>query len=261
MKNANLFKVTCPHDCPDACSMEVEIDKITKKVMKVSGEKSHPVTKGFLCNKVNNYIDLIYNKDRVLYPKIRVNSKQEKQAKWKKISWEDAIDIISRKLDHTLKEYGPNSILPYSYSGTLGLVGFLGLGEAFFNKLGAIKLLRTICTAAGEEAEALTDGRIGNADIENIPKMDLILLWGTNTFSTNVHMVPFLEEARRNGAKIICIDPRVTRTSKFSDIHIQPKPGTDSALALCISKYMFDNNLVDVNFLKKKYYRMGKVFK
>ena len=251
MKNTNLFKATCPHDCPDACSMEVEIDEVTKKVIKVSGEKSHPVTKGFLCNKVNNYIDLIYNKDRVLYPKIRVNSKQEKQAKWKRISWEEAIDIISRKLDHTLKEYGPNSILPYSYSGTLGLVGFLGLGEAFFNKLGAIKLLRTICTAAGEEAEALTDGRIGNADIENIPKMDLILLWGTNTFSTNVHMVPFLEEARRNGAKIICIDPRVTRTSKFSDIHIQPKPGTDSALALCISKYMFDNNLVDIDFLKK----------
>ena len=153
MKNTNLFKATCPHDCPDACSMEVEIDEVTKKVMKVSGEKSHPVTKGFLCNKVNNYIDLIYNKDRVLYPKIRVNSKQEKQAKWKRISWEDAIDIISRKLDHTLKEYGPNSILPYSYSGTLGLVGFLGLGEAFFNKLGAIKLLRTICTAAGEEAD------------------------------------------------------------------------------------------------------------
>ena len=84
----NLFKVTCPHDCPDACSMEVEVDEVTKKVMKVSGEKSHPVTKGFLCNKVNNYIDLIYNKDRVLYPKIRVNSKQEKQAKWKRISWE-----------------------------------------------------------------------------------------------------------------------------------------------------------------------------
>ena len=115
MKNANLFKVTCPHDCPDVVLWKLKLIKLLK-VMKVSGEKSHPVTKGFLCNKVNNYIDLIYNKDRVL-SKNSSKFKAREAGEVEKISWEDAIDIISRKLDHTLKEYGPNSILPYSYSG------------------------------------------------------------------------------------------------------------------------------------------------
>lgn len=242
--------VSCPHDCPDACSMHVTVDTRTGKAVDVKGDPTHPVTRGYLCNKVNNYLDLVYNDRRVMYPRRRIGPKGP-GAKWQRISWDEALEEVAARLKQVIDEDGPEAVLPFSYSGTLGVLGFLGMGERFFNRMGACRLERTICTAAGAAAEMFTTGRVGDANVEDMPDMDVIILWGTNLVSTGVHAMPYVTQARANGAKIIAIDPRVTRTTAFADWHLQPRPGTDAALALGMMKVIVDRGLHDLEFLKK----------
>lgn len=244
-----VVHVACPHDCPDACSMRVTVDTRSGRAVEVRGDPTHPVTRGFLCNKVNNYLDLVYNDRRVMYPQRRIGPKGP-GATWERISWDDALSEVAQRLAKIVDEHGAEAVLPYSYSGTLGLLGFLGMGERFFNRMGACRLERTICTAAGAAAEMYTTGRVGDANIEDISEMEVVLLWGTNLVSTGVHAMPFINEARTNGAKIVAIDPRVTRTTAFADWHIQPKPGTDAALALGMMKVIVDRGLHDEDYLK-----------
>jgi len=245
-----VARVACPHDCPDGCAMRVTVDETTGRAVKVEGDPTHPVTRGYLCNKVNNYLELVYNPNRVMYPHRRVGPKGP-GARFQRIGWDEALAEIAAKLKGVLAEHGPDAVQPFSYSGTLGILGFFGMGERFFNKMGAARLERTICTAAGAAAEMHTFGRVGDANIEDLPKMELVILWGTNLVSTGVHAMPFVNEARANGAKIIAIDPRVTRTTAFADWHIQPRPGTDAALALGMMKLIVDRGLHDEAFLRE----------
>lgn len=245
-----LVRATCPHDCPDACSMLVTVDVKSGRAVKIEGDPAHPVTRGYLCNKVNHYLELVYNDKRVLYPYRRVGPKGP-GAKWQRIGWDEALDEVASGLKRVIAEHGAEAVLPYSYSGTLGILGFLGMGERFFNQMGACRLERTICTAAGAAAEAFTTGRVGDANIEDLPQMDLVILWGTNLVSTGVHAMPFINQARENGAKVVAIDPRVTRTTAFADWHLQPKPGTDAALALGMMKIIVDRGLHDREFLRQ----------
>lgn len=245
-----VARVACPHDCPDGCSMHVTVDKESGRAIKVEGDPTHPVTRGYLCSKVNNYLELVYNDKRVLYPHRRVGPKGP-GAKFKRIGWDEALQEIAGRLKSIIAEHGAEAVQPFSYSGTLGMLGFLGMGERFFNKMGAARLERTICTAAGAAAEMHTFGRVGDANIEDLPQMELVILWGTNLVSTGVHAMPFVNAARENGAKIIAIDPRVTRTTGFADWHIQPRPGTDAALALGMMKIIVDRGLHDQAFLER----------
>ncbi|MGH8678040.1 MAG: molybdopterin-dependent oxidoreductase, partial [Burkholderiales bacterium] len=194
----SFVRVTCPHDCPDACSMQVTVDEASGRAIRVEGDPTHPVTRGYLCNKVNHYLDLVYNSNRVLYPHRRVGPKGP-GARWQRIGWDEALDEVATRLKQVIERYGAEAVLPYSYSGTLGILGFLGMGERFFNKMGACRLARTICTAAGEAAETYTTGRVGDANIEDLPQMKVVILWGTNLVSTGVHAMPFINEARANG--------------------------------------------------------------
>ncbi|MBI3527579.1 MAG: molybdopterin-dependent oxidoreductase [Betaproteobacteria bacterium] len=245
-----IVHVACPHDCPDGCSMRVTVDTASGRAIKVEGDRTHPVTRGYLCNKVNHYLDLVYNDKRVLYPHRRVGPKGA-GAKFQRIGWDEALNEIAVRLKAVISEYGAEAVQPFSYSGTLGMLGFFGMGERFFNKMGAARLERTICTAAGAAAEMHTFGRVGDANIEDLPDMEVVILWGTNLVSTGVHAMPFVNAARDNGAKIIAIDPRVTRTTAFADWHIQPRPGTDAALALGMMKVIVDRGLHDVDFLER----------
>ncbi|HKQ24823.1 MAG TPA: molybdopterin-dependent oxidoreductase [Burkholderiales bacterium] len=245
-----VARVACPHDCPDACLMRVTVDTESGRAIRVEGDQTHPVTRGYLCNKVNHYLDLVYNDQRVLYPHRRVGSKGP-GAKFQRITWDEAFTEVAARLKSVIAESGAESVQPFSYSGTLGILGFLGMGERFFNKMGAARLERTICTAAGAAAEMHTFGRVGDANIEDLPQMDVVILWGTNLVSTGVHAMPFVNAARANGAKIIAIDPRVTRTTAFADWHIQPRPGTDAALALGMMKIIVDRGLHDLDFLRR----------
>ena len=245
-----VARVACPHDCPDACLMRVTVDTESGRAIKVEGDPTHPVTRGYLCNKVNHYLDLVYNDQRVLYPHRRAGPKGP-GAKFHRITWDEALTEVAARLKEVIAERGPEAVQPFSYSGTLGMLGFLGMGERFFNKMGAARLERTICTAAGAAAEMHTFGRVGDANIEDLPQMDVVILWGTNLVSTGVHAMPFVNAARDNGAKIIAIDPRVTRTTAFADWHIQPRPGTDAALALGMMKIIVDRGLHDLDFLRR----------
>jgi len=248
-RKLRVVHVTCPHDCPDACSMRVTVDASSGRAVKVEGDPTHPVTKGYLCNKVNNYLEYVYNANRVLYPRRRVGPKGA-NARFERITWDDALTEIAARLRAVISEFGPEAVQPFSYSGTLGIIGFSGMGERFFNKMGAARLQRTICTAAGAAALTYTFGRVGEANIEDIPGMEVVLLWGTNLVSTGVHAMPFINQARANGATIVAIDPRVTRTTAFADWHLQPRPGTDAALALGMMKVIVDRDLLDEAFLR-----------
>jgi anaerobic selenocysteine-containing dehydrogenase len=243
-------RVACPHDCPDGCSMLVSVDNASGRAIKVVGDPTHPVTRGYLCNKVNHYLDLVYNDKRVLYPHRRIGRKGA-DAQFVRIGWDEALDEIAARLKGVIAQYGAEAVQPFSYSGTLGMLGFFGMGERFFNKMGAARLERTICTAAGAAAEMHTFGRVGDANIEDLPQMKVVILWGTNLVSTGVHAMPFVSAARDNGAQIIAIDPRVTRTTAFADWHVQPRPGTDAALALGMMKIIVDQGLHDQEFLER----------
>lgn len=245
-----VVHATCPHDCPDACAMLVTVDVKSGRAIRVEGDPGHPVTRGYLCNKVNHYLDLVYNDRRVLYPHRRVGPKGP-GARWQRVSWDEALDEVATRLKAIIAEHGPEAVLPYSYSGSIAILGFLGMGERFFNRMGACRLERTICTAAGVAAETFTNGRAGQANIEDLPQMEVVILWGTNLVSTGVHAMPFINEARANGAKVVAIDPRVTRTTAFADWHLQPRPGTDAALALGMMKIIVDRGLHDLEFLKR----------
>lgn len=244
-----VVKAACPHDCPDACGMHVTVNVKTGRAIKVEGDPTHPITKGYLCNKVNNYVDLVYNANRVLYPRRRVGPKGP-GAKFERIGWDEALDTIAARLKGIIGEHGPEAVQPYSYSGTLGLIGFSGMGERFFNKMGAARLDRTICSTVGGVAGQYTTGNVHSANIEDIPDMEVVILWATNLVSTGVHAMPFVTEARSRGAKIIAIDPRVTRTTAFADWHLQPKPGTDGALALGMMHVLVREGLHDRAFLE-----------
>ena len=245
-----VVHITCPHDCPDACSLLVTVDQASQKAIKVEGDPAHPYTQGYLCGKVNHYLDYVYNDARVMYPRKRVGPKGP-GAQFERITWDEALTTITNRFKAIIAEYGPEAVQPYSYSGTLGVLGFAGMSERFWHKMGAARLLRTICTAAGSAARLATTGNADEANPEDVVNAEVVILWATNLVSTGVHMMPFLNQARENGAKIIAIDPRVTRTTQFADWHIQPRPGTDAALALGMMKIIVDRGLRDEAFLRQ----------
>ncbi len=246
-----VHHVTCPHDCPDSCSMLVTRNEETGKAVKIQGDPTHPITRGYLCNKVNHYLDFVYNDNRVLYPHKRVGPKGP-NAKFKRISWDEALDKITNNFKSVISEYGSTAVQPYSYSGTMGMIGYWTMDSRFWNKMQANGLIQSICTHAATDASIKTYGLAHpNMSVhEAAQEVDLMILWGANLVSTGVHAIPFIREAKERGMKLVVIDPRVTRTTMMADWHIQPKPGTDAALALGMMKVIVDANLHDVEFLQ-----------
>lgn len=243
---ATVIKGACPHDCPDTCAMLVTVED--GKAVKVAGDPDHPFTNGFLCAKVNRYIERTYHRDRLLYPMRRVGPKG--QGKFERISWDGALDEIAARLGAIVRSPdGPQAILPYSYAGTMGLVQGSSIDRRFFHTIGASKLDRTICSMAGTVGMRMTVGANVGADVEGLPQSDLILLWGTNTLTSNPHMWPFVLQAREKGARVIAIDPIRTRTAAQCDEWIGIRPGTDAALALGMMHVIFDRSLEDRAFL------------
>ncbi len=249
----SVHNVVCPHDCPDSCSMLVTKDDTTGKAIQIQGDPTHPITQGHLCNKVNHYLDYVYNDNRVLYPHKRVGPKGP-GAKFERISWDEALDTVTNNFKQTIADYGSEAVQPYSYSGTMGMVGFWTMDSRFWNKMEAARVEQSICIFAAMSAGLHTYG-MANTDMsihEAAQEAELIILWGANLVSTGVHAIPFLKEAKERGAKLVVIDPRETRTTMMADWHIQPRPGTDAALALGMMKVIVDNNLHDLDFLKEQ---------
>jgi anaerobic selenocysteine-containing dehydrogenase len=230
----------CPHDCPDCCALETQVDE-QGRAISVRGRSDHPVTRGWLCAKVNHYLERVYHPERLLYPLHRIGPKGS--GVFERISWDEAIAEITSRWRDIIAHHGAQSLLPYSYAGTLGLVNNSVVNSRFWNRLGASQLKRTICGAAAEEAVLLTVGARLAPSPQMLVQSKLILIWGSNPASTAPHLMPFLREAQRKGTRIIVIDPIRTLTARSADQHIQPFPGTDAALALSMMYVMVTEEL------------------
>ncbi len=236
----------CPHDCPDTCGLLVGVED--GRVVSVKGDPDHPFTRGAVCVKVKHYGERVHSPLRIHHPLKRVGEKGE--GAFEPISWDQALAEIVERYGRIISEFGAEAILPYSYAGTMGVVQFHA-GHAFFHRLGASRLLRTICGAAAEAGFSASMGRIPTTDIESAVDADLILLWGTNTLSTNMHAWPFFLKARQQGAVIVAIDPYANRTAQAADLHLKLRPGTDSALALGMMHVLVKKGLIDREFIAR----------
>src|SRR5271168_4031738 len=251
-----VVHAVCSHDCPDSCGVLVTVDELTGRAVKVQGDPSHPVTRGFLCGKVAKYLDRVYSPDRLLYPMRRKKGvakgslEQGREAEaFERISWDEALDEIAARLKAIAAEFGPESVLPYSYAGTIGKLGYGSMDRRFFHRLGASQLDRTICSTAGAAAlESVYGVRLGTAP-QDFAHAGLVIAWGANVHGNNVHLWPFIEEARRRGAKLVVIDPYKTRTAALADEHLAINPGTDTALALGMMYVILNMGLEDREYV------------
>ncbi len=246
-----VVHTVCSHDCPDSCAVLVTVNEQGRAV-KVEGDPSQPVTQGFLCGKVAKYLDRVYAPDRILYPLRRKAdaakgplTRGREQDSFERVSWDEALDAIAMRLKEISDRYGSESILPYSYAGTIGVLGYGSMDRRFFHCMGASQLDRTICSEAGGQAWNLVYGKKYGTTTEDVRLSKLILAWGANIHGNNIHLWPFVEEARRNGARLIVIDPYRTRTAAVADWHIAIRPGTDAALALGMMHVILNEGLED----------------
>jgi anaerobic selenocysteine-containing dehydrogenase len=241
-----IVRGACPHDCPDACAMLVTVEG--GRAVRVAGDPDHPFTRGFLCAKVNRYVERTYHRDRLLFPQRRVGPKGS--GRFARITWDEALEEIAERLGAVAKSAdGPQAVLPYSYAGTMGVVQGGSIDRRFFHSLGASLLDRTICSMAGTWGMRMTVGANIGADPEGLPESDLVLLWGTNTLTSNPHLWPFVLAARERGARIVAIDPIRTRTAAQCDEWLGLRPGTDAALALGMMHVMLERGLEDRAFI------------
>jgi anaerobic selenocysteine-containing dehydrogenase len=241
-----VVRGACPHDCPDTCAMLVQVED--GRAVDVRGDPDHPVTRGFLCTKVNRYLERTYHPDRLTTPLRRVGAKGE--GRFVPATWDEALDDIAAKLQGVIAEDGPEAILPYSYAGTMGLVQSSSMDRRFFHRLGASLLARTICASAGTEAWRHTYGERLGPTPEEVDRARLILLWGTNTLTSNPHLWPALRRAREAGARVVAIDPIRTRTAAQCDEWLPIRPGTDAALALGMMHVILRDGLEDRGYLE-----------
>jgi anaerobic selenocysteine-containing dehydrogenase len=241
------LKVVCPHDCPDTCVMTVDVED--GRAVAIGGDPDHRFTQGFLCAKVNRYLERVYSPERVLHPMRRVGRKGE--GRLERISWDEALDLVASRLREIARRHGSQAILPYSYAGNMGLLGYGSMDRRFFHALGASLLDRTICSAAGGHGYKATAGKTMGFDPEAVVHARLIVAWGANIVSSNVHFWPFVEEARRRGARLVCVDPFRSRTAEKSDLHLALYPGTDAALALGMMHVAFRDGLEDRDWLER----------
>ncbi len=239
-QNLRVVHGACPHDCPDTCALETLVDEHGKAV-RVRGRADHPITQGWLCVKVNRYLERVYHPERLLYPMRRVGPKGS--GKFERISWNDALAEIAMRWTDIIAQHGAQCILPYSYAGTLGLVQGKVADTRFWNRLGACQLERAICGHAAEEAVMLTVGGRLAPSPQMLTQSKLILIWGSNPASTAPHLMPYLRKAQHGGARVVVIDPIRTLTARSADQHIQPLPGSDAALALAMMHVMVQENL------------------
>ena len=220
------------------------------RATKVSGDPDHPPTAGFLCTKVTRYLERVYSAGRLQYPMRRSGPKG--QGKFQRISWDEAIaEICERFKQIAASDDGPQAILPYSYAGTMGVVNGESMDRRFFHKLGASLLARTICAEAGAQALGHTIGRKIGTDMENFHRAKLIVLWGTNTLTSNIHLWPRIKQALDAGARMIGIDPYRNHTLDHCHQHIQVRPGTDAALALGVMNVILRDGLQDQDYIDK----------
>jgi anaerobic selenocysteine-containing dehydrogenase len=243
---ASTVETACPLDCPDACTLNVTVQH--GKVVTIDGGDVNPVTGGYICAKVRRFGDRVYGPDRLLHPAKRKGAKGD--GKFARIPWDEALERIVDALKRATAEFGAASILPYSYGGSNGLLTQDNLDAQLWRRIGASRLARTLCAAPTGAANMALYGKMPSVTYQDYVDARVIILWGVNPSASGIHLIPFVREAQKRGAKLVVIDPRSTPLARSADFHLAVKPGTDVAVALAIHRYLFVNGHVDEAFLK-----------
>src|SRR4051812_43808144 len=241
----DTFTSACPLDCPDACSLDVRVED--GRVVKIDGSHLNPVTDGYICSKVRRLPEHLYGPHRILHPARRVGPKGAGQ--FESISWDEALDLAATKIREAKERYGGEAILPFFYGGSNGLLTQETTDFRLFYRLGASRLARTVCAAATGRAATGLYGKMPGVAFTDFPHARLIVLWGVNPSASGIHQVSLLQEAQRQGARLVVVDPRRTNLAKKADLHLAPKPGTDLPLALAVIRWLFAEGKADLDFL------------
>jgi anaerobic selenocysteine-containing dehydrogenase len=234
----------CPHDCPDTCALQVHVKD--ERVVKVVGRQDHPSTHGALCTKVSRYAERTHHPERLLHPLRRVSKKTE-APRFERIGWSEALREIATRFNAIEDK---QAIQPYSYAGTMGLLQGGSMADRLWNRLGAARLDRTICASAGAEALNRAYGHRLGMHLRHFADARLILIWGSNSIASNLHFWTYANQAKRNGAKLVCIDPRRSETADKCHQHVALRPGTDGALALALMHELIANDWLDLDYIE-----------
>jgi anaerobic selenocysteine-containing dehydrogenase len=244
---ATVVETACPLDCPDACSLAVAVQR--GKIVTIDGSRKNPVTDGYICAKVRRFGDRVYGPDRLLYPAIRKGPKGE--GKFKRVSWDEAFELLVRKFQQAKTDHGAASILPYSYGGSNGLLTQDNIDAQVWRRFGTSRLARTVCAAPTGAANMALYGKMPSVTYQDCLDAKLIILWGVNPSASGIHLVPYVREAQKRGAALVVVDPRTTPLARSADIHLPVKPGTDVAVALAIHRHLFATGHTDEAFLRQ----------
>jgi anaerobic selenocysteine-containing dehydrogenase len=235
----------CPLDCPDSCSLTVTLQN--GKITNIDGSSLNPVTGGFICAKVRRFAERVYGPDRLLYPAVRNGPKG--LARFERVPWEDALERIAQAMTSVRDRFGSESVLPYSYGGSNGLLTQDTSDATLFRRFGASRLARTVCAAPTGAANLAMYGKMASVAYEDYPAARVIVVWGANPPSSGIHLVPYIREAQRRGAMLVVVDPRLTPLARQADVHLAVRPGTDLPVALAIHRYLFEEGYADEHFL------------
>ncbi|HEY5950267.1 MAG TPA: molybdopterin-dependent oxidoreductase, partial [Kofleriaceae bacterium] len=245
----------CPLDCPDLCGLTVSVDN--GRVVEINGDHRAPLTDGFICGKVRKMADHVHGDARVLHPMIRTGAKGSDE--WRQASWDEALDLIAQRIDTIRKRSGAEAILPYHYGGSNGWLTEGALATRFFRRLGASNLNRTYCAGATTAATHGLYGKMAGIALEDYEHSKLIILWGVNPSATGIHLVPVIERAIANGAKLVVVDPRRTPLARRADLHLAVRPGADLPVALAIINALFARGHADLAFLDQHATDVGEL--
>ncbi len=247
MSAREVLPSVCPLDCPDRCSLEVTVEG--DRVTTIDGSRTSPLTDGYICAKVRRFDRRLDSPERVLHPMRRTGPKGE--GRFERISWDEATTTIAKQLRATLEEHGPESVLPFSYSGSNGLLTSHAMDERFWHRFGASQLARTFCAANTGAAWLRVLGDLPGSDPGEVERSDGIVLWGVNPSVTGIHLVPLVRRATAAGAALAVVDPRRTPLARGADLHLPALPGTDVALALATARLVLAAGAEDRSFLER----------
>ncbi|RMD87036.1 MAG: molybdopterin oxidoreductase family protein [Calditrichaeota bacterium] len=245
--NSKILESVCPMDCPDSCSLEVEIKD--NKIHRIGGSHKNPTTQGFICTKIARFAQRVYSPERILYPMKRAGKKGS--GKFERITWQEAAEIICHKFKQIVANWGGEAILPYSYGGSNGLLHQDTLDREFFARLGASRLARVVCAAPTTEVALSMNGKMPGTAFEDYVYSKCIIIWGANPKVSNIHLVPYLKKARARGAKIAVVDPKRNFSAKEIDLHLPVYPGTDLVVALAMIRFYHEINQLNWPFIKE----------
>ncbi|RPI48089.1 MAG: molybdopterin oxidoreductase family protein, partial [Acidobacteria bacterium] len=240
-----VVDTACPLDCPDSCSLAVTVSK--GRIIKIDGSSANPPTAGYICAKVRRFGDRVYGDARLAHPAVRIGAKG--QARFARATWDEAIELIASRLIDVRDKWGGEAILPFSYGGSNGLLTHDTLDAVLFRRFGTSRLARTVCAAPTGVAAQMMYGKMPSVTYEDYPDARLIVLWGVNPSTSGIHLVPYVRQARKRGARLIVVDPRATPLARQADLHLAPKPGSDVAIALAIHRHLFEEGLADERFI------------